>query len=120
MVYAGGAEDRQAIQKHDLYFNEANAGRRRRVKPNIVLSSYETVLRDKGLFQVGGRVGGCWDWWGGGCRAPLPAVFEASPMLTTSQVVVVLPLGPPLTPPQYGLIFSSSDYISSPGSQQDS
>ena len=51
------------LQRHDLFFSSAATGgggggrrRGRVVKPNVVLASYETVLKDRGLFTVGG-------WW---------------------------------------------------------
>ena len=37
-------------QKYDLFHGPP--GRRHSVKPNVVLSSYETVLKERGLFQV--------------------------------------------------------------------
>jgi superfamily II DNA or RNA helicase len=51
VVYAGSAADRAACQKYDLFVPNSGRGRRGRlVKPNVVLSSYETVLRDASLF----------------------------------------------------------------------
>lgn len=53
VVYAGSAADRAACQKFDLFVpgsSGGRGGRGRLVKPNIVLSSYETVLRDASLF----------------------------------------------------------------------
>jgi hypothetical protein len=43
------------LQDHDLFFPAADAGGRRRarlIKPNVILTSYETVLKDRGLFGV--------------------------------------------------------------------
>jgi hypothetical protein len=44
------------LQRHDLFFSSAATGGGRRrgrvVKPNVVLASYETVLKDRGLFTV--------------------------------------------------------------------
>ena len=62
MVYAGSAADRAIAQKHDLWIagsggggdgdGGARGGRRvRKVKPHVILSSYETVLRDASLFE---------------------------------------------------------------------
>ncbi|KAL4858846.1 Chromodomain-helicase-DNA-binding protein 6 [Chlorella vulgaris] len=55
VVYAGSQADRELIQRHDLYFPSSDGNGKRRkartVKPNVVLSSYETVLRDSGLFR---------------------------------------------------------------------
>ncbi|KAH7617240.1 putative Chromodomain-helicase-DNA-binding protein 7 [Nannochloris sp. 'desiccata'] len=54
VVYAGSAADRAACQKYDLFVPGSSGGGRggrgRLVKPNVVLSSYETVLRDASLF----------------------------------------------------------------------
>jgi SNF2 family DNA or RNA helicase len=54
VVYAGSAADRAACQKSDLFVPGSSGGGRGRhgrlVKPNVVLSSYETVLRDASLF----------------------------------------------------------------------
>lgn len=53
VVYAGSAADRAACQKHDLWIPGSGRGRAsRRVKPHVVLSSYETVLRDATLFAA--------------------------------------------------------------------
>ena len=46
-----------ALQRHDLFFNSTATGgggrrRGRVIKPNVVLASYETVLKDRGLFSV--------------------------------------------------------------------
>ena len=53
--YAGSAADRAVLQEHDFWVAGSGAGcggrRGRRVRPHVVLSSYETVLRDQGLFQ---------------------------------------------------------------------
>ena len=55
------------VQRHDLFFNSAATGgggggrrRGRVVKPNVVLASYETVLKDRSLFTVG--LPGCGLW----------------------------------------------------------
>jgi superfamily II DNA or RNA helicase len=53
VVYAGSAADRAACQKYDLFVPGSGGGRGRRgrlVKPNVVLTSYETVLRDASFF----------------------------------------------------------------------
>ena len=54
VVYAGSAADRAACQKYDLFVPGSSGGGRggrgRLIKPNVVLSSYETVLRDASLF----------------------------------------------------------------------
>ena len=57
MVYAGCAADREVARKRDLFFPPGlvagGGGRARRmVKPNVVLSSYETVLKDQMLLKV--------------------------------------------------------------------
>lgn len=51
VVYAGGQADRDAALKHDMYFPGSKKRGGRAVKPHVVLSSYETVLRDQGLFK---------------------------------------------------------------------
>ena len=51
VVYAGSAADRAACQKYDLWIPGSRRGQSgRRVKPHVILSSYETVLRDATLF----------------------------------------------------------------------
>ena len=57
MVYAGCAADREVARKRDLFFPPGLVGggggrARRMVKPNVVLSSYETVLKDQMLLKV--------------------------------------------------------------------
>ncbi len=47
VVYAGGAADRAVIREHELYYE----GGGRTPKFNVLLASYETVLRDKALFK---------------------------------------------------------------------
>lgn len=56
IVYSGSAADRSVIQKYELWVHddvEKRGGSRgtRVVKPHVVLSSYEMVLRDQLLFQ---------------------------------------------------------------------
>lgn len=48
IVYAGSQADRDVIKRFDLW---VPGSRGRRLKPHIVLSSYETILRDQTLFQ---------------------------------------------------------------------
>lgn len=49
VVYAGSAVDRSVIQKHDLWLvDESN---KKVVKPHVVLTPYEILLKDKSLFQ---------------------------------------------------------------------
>ena len=47
MVYAGSGGDRAVIRELELY----HAGSRT-PKFNVLLASYETVLRDKGMFKA--------------------------------------------------------------------
>ena len=47
VVYAGGAADRAVIREHELYHAESG----RTPKFNVLLASYETVLKDKALFR---------------------------------------------------------------------
>ena len=47
VVYAGGAADRAVIREHELYHADGS----RTPKFNVLLASYETVLRDKALFK---------------------------------------------------------------------
>jgi SNF2 family DNA or RNA helicase len=59
VVYAGSAADRAVIQKHDLFQPAqkvlGRGGREPRVrelKPDAVLTSYDTLLRDRTLFAA--------------------------------------------------------------------
>ncbi len=54
VVYAGGKRDREVIEEHDLYFAGKGGRRNRLVKPNVVLASYETVLKEDRVFKVRG------------------------------------------------------------------
>lgn len=50
VVFSGGAADREVLRKHDLWLPRA-AGGPRRLRPHVLLASYEAVLRDAPLFQ---------------------------------------------------------------------
>lgn len=52
VVYAGGARDRELAALHDLFV--PGMGRERVVRPDVVLMSYDTLLRDRTLFLVRG------------------------------------------------------------------
>ena len=55
VVYSGNARDRDIIRRYELWpegTNESGArSHRRSIKPDVVLSSYEMVLRDASVFQ---------------------------------------------------------------------
>ena len=50
VVFSGGAADRDVLRAHDLWLPRA-AGGPRRLRPHVLLASYEAVLRDAPLFQ---------------------------------------------------------------------
>lgn len=52
VVYAGGQADQRIIREHEFYFPSARG--RRASGPyrfNVLLTSYETMLRDKAVFK---------------------------------------------------------------------
>lgn len=51
VVYAGSSSDRAVIQKYDLWVPGPGRKRDRQVKPDVILTSFDTLLRDRTLFQ---------------------------------------------------------------------
>ena len=48
--YSGSGAERKMIQEHELFFNGEKTFKRN-TKFEVLLASYETVLRDKKVFQ---------------------------------------------------------------------